>query len=158
MKPKNSVPVTRRLADEDSHAGRSRRGRGASTGIVLTPGHWVIVILTVIIVLVAIAIPLRNYFQQRGEIARLQTSIAAKEEQQREIAAEMDKYSNNAYKDELARNRFGVTKPGEQAYRINDPRMTVDDSVTSQASDLVVQYPWYEELWRSVTVPAQPEE
>ena len=104
------------------------------------------------------AIPLRNYFQQRGEIARLQTSIAAKEEQQREIAAEMDKYSNNAYKDELARNRFGVTKPGEQAYRINDPRMTADDSVTSQASDLVVQYPWYEELWRSVTVPAQPEE
>lgn len=165
MKPTRSVPVTRRLADEarrpagTTEAGRSRsRGSaGQGAGVKLTPGHWVIVILTVIIVLFAIAIPLKNYFQQRGEIARLETSIAAKEQRQRDIVAEIDKYSNDAYKDELARNRFGTTKPGELAYRINDPRMTDNNSLTSVAEDLIVEYPWYEELWRSVTVPADPE-
>ena len=162
MKPTRSVPVTRRLADEarqpmgTSGVGRAR-GRG-SAGVKLTPGHWVIVILTVIIVLIAIAIPLKNYFQQRGEIARLETSIAAKEQRQRDIATEIDKYSNDASRDELARNRFGTTKPGALAYRINDPRMTDDNSLTSVAEDLIVEYPWYEELWRSVTVPADPEE
>ena len=36
--------------------------------------------------------------------------------------------------------------------------MTDDNSLTSVAEDLIVEYPWYEELWRSVTVPADPEE
>lgn len=171
MKPSRSVPVTRRMVDETRQtAGRARtagtRGGGSAfggvrrrgAGVELTPGHWVVVILTVIIVLVAIAIPLKNYFQQRGEIARLETSIAAKEQRQKDIAAEIDKFSNDAYKDELARNRFGTTKPGELAYRINDPRMTDDNSLTSVAEDLIVEYPWYEDLWRSVTVPPDPDQ
>lgn len=114
----------------------------------------IIMIIVCAIILMAISIPLRNYFHQRSEITRLNSAISSKQEQKDKLAKELEKYHSKAYQEEQARQRFDVIRPGEKAYRIQDPAM---DNVR-KAEDLARQeqqsHPWYEVMWSSITEPA----
>lgn len=144
---RRSVPVSSRKAAAAAprKAGKPKVRLGAAEIGVL--------VLAAILILATIAAPLRNYFQQRTEIARLTESIAAKEEQKELLREEIERYGSDAYIAEQARQRLGVIGEGETAYRIVDPRMDVDSSVTSDDREVEEDRTWYEILWTSVSDP-----
>lgn len=115
-------------------------------------------ITVVLIVLVAIAVPLRNYYSGRAEIARLNESIAAKEQQKEQLEEELERFSDPDYAKQEARRRLGMIEPGETAWRIIDPRMQ-GSTITSETSDEIdPDTPWNQILWDSLReVPEEQE-
>ncbi|RNE48693.1 hypothetical protein C5L39_08610 [Corynebacterium alimapuense] len=107
-----------------------------------------------IIVLFTITVPLRNYFQGRSEITRLNETIASQQLEKERLLGEIEQYEDDSYLQEQARNRLGLIEPGETAFRIIDPRMDQNDTATTSQEELAAQRTWFEILWDSVaTVP-----
>lgn len=118
-----------------------------------------VLITVVLIVLVAIAVPLRNYYAGKAEIARLNESIAAKEEQKAKLEQDLERYSDPEYAKQEARRRLGMIEPGETAWRIIDPRMQGTTITSEHAEDPDADTPWNQVLWNSLReVPKQETE
>ncbi|MDO4686872.1 MAG: septum formation initiator family protein [Corynebacterium sp.] len=103
-----------------------------------------------IVVLVMIGMPLRNYFQQRSDIARVNASIAEKQAEQQALLKELEKYESEAFIKEQARVRLGVVEPGETAFRILSPELEAESSTGQAASEKAAEHSWYEILWESI--------
>ena len=81
-----------------------------------------LLIIVLIAVLVAVAAPLRNFYEGRNEIARAQANIEHLERRQADLEREIAKYEDPEYLNQVARRRLGVMEPGESAWRVIDPR------------------------------------
>ena len=146
--PKTVPVASRDRAQREQAEARKKRGRAkplilqqdlASTGILIA------VILTV---LIAIAVPLRNYYEGRSEIARAQASIEALQQRKDELEADIARHEDPVYVEQEARRRLGVLAEGETAWRIIDPRMTQNPAITSEeAPD---DREWHQFLWDSL--------
>ena len=146
--PKTVPVASRDRAQREQAEARKKQGRAkplilqqdlASTGILIA------VILTV---LIAIAVPLRNYYEGRSEIARAQASIEALQQRKDELEADIARYEDPVYVEQEARRRLGVLAEGETAWRIIDPRMTQNPAITSEeAPD---DREWHQFLWDSL--------
>ncbi|WP_245945769.1 septum formation initiator family protein [Corynebacterium senegalense] len=90
-----------------------------------------IVISVLLVVLVAVAVPLRNYYEGRSEIARLNASIQELEQRKADLEGDIAKYRDEDYVKQEARRRLGMMEPGETAWRVIDPRMTHSDTITT---------------------------
>lgn len=153
MNSKSRVPVKNRRSDAKLRAAKNTK-RPLKIGVV----ELIVLIAVLIIFLLTIALPLRNYFEQRNEIKEVSASIAQKQKHKDELLGELDRYKNKAYLDEQARNRLGVIAPGEVAFRIIDPTMTNDDTLTSTTTEDEKMGPWYEALWGAVATPAEAQQ
>ena len=148
--PKTVPVASRDRAQREQAEARKKRGRAkplilqqdlASTGILIA------VILTV---LIAIAVPLRNYYEGRSEIARAQASIEALQQRKDELEADIARYEDPVYVEQEARRRLGVLAEGETAWRIIDPRMQGSTITSEHAEDPDADAPWNEVLWNSL--------
>ncbi|MDK7180129.1 septum formation initiator family protein [Corynebacterium riegelii] len=146
--PKTVPVASRDRAQREQAEARKKRGRAkplilqqdlASTGILIA------VILTV---LIAIAVPLRNYYEGRSEIARAQTSIEALQQRKDELETDIARYEDPVYVEQEARRRLGVLAEGETAWRIIDPRMTQNPTITSEETP--DDREWHQFLWDSL--------
>lgn len=144
---RHTVPVVSR---DSAH--RPRR-RPRLPKVRLNTAEIAVLVVVTILILITIAVPLRNYYQGRSEIARLNESIAAKQREKEELLAEIDKYQDEAYIKEQARTRLGLIEPGETAFRIIDPRMDQEHTVTTSHEELEEERTWYVTLWDSVATP-----
>jgi len=108
-----------------------------------------------ILIIGTIWAPANNYFQGRSEIARLEESIVAKQEEKERLLDEIDRYEDEAFIREEARRRLGLIEPGETAFRVIDPGMEADGTVTTSAEELAAERTWYEILWESVVTPPE---
>ena len=134
---------------------------GAFTGGLLAAGFssYVAVPLLGLIVLLAIAAPLRNFYEGRAEIARAEESIARLEAQKQALESDIAMYEDDAFIRQEARRRLGVVEEGETVWRIIDPRMSAPDNITTAADDTPDDREWSEVLWDSLrAVPAAGEE
>ncbi|HZK31622.1 MAG TPA: septum formation initiator family protein [Corynebacterium sp.] len=150
-----------RLARRTTVPVSSRDARAQQPPARLTfqrPKLWVVAVIigVVLIVLLAIGMPLRNYYQGRTEIARLNESIAAQEAEKTQILEEIERYEDEAYIRQEARRRLGVIAPGETAYRIIDPRMDQDQLLSTPHGAAETLDPWYTMLWNSIAEPPAP--
>ncbi|WP_426718762.1 FtsB family cell division protein [Corynebacterium auriscanis] len=135
-------------------------GRMARSFVTLpqkvNPLATVISISLVIFLALSIATPLRNYFEQRAEIARLENTIQAQEQRKRELTDELNRYHNEDYIKEQARTRLGLIEPGESAFRIISPHIgssAPGDNPTDDAENNQGDREWYQKLWDSISVP-----
>ena len=101
QKPKKSrttVPVASRAADRKAARPSSPAlaGSGRSRDRLDMVGFGVLV-LVALLILAVIAVPLRNYYQGRTEIARLNESIIAKQDEKEFLLSEIEKYQSDAY-------------------------------------------------------------
>lgn len=148
---RNRVPVVNR---------RERPSR-LSTATKLSPRNLRIgvvelgaILLVSLIFLMTISMPVRNYFEQRNEIKETTAAIAQKQQRKEQLLGELNKYKSDAYVEEQARNRLGVIAPGEVAFRILDPAMQGENSVTSKQGTTAPQSkPWFDTLWGSIASP-----
>lgn len=153
-RPKTTVPVASREEAKQAQRGKKRQRRKGPFDQDLT--GWAILIVVLLAVLLTIAVPLRNYYEGRSEIARLNDSITALEQRKTDLEGDIAKYQDPEYVKQEARRRLGVMEPGETAWRILDPRMTKSENITSErAPD---ERSWTEVLWDSLREVPQAEQ
>ncbi|MCT1452600.1 septum formation initiator family protein [Corynebacterium sp. p3-SID1145] len=149
-----TVPVASR--DAERAARKQKRPR---TDMLKGDIVGVAVLITVVlVVLVAIAVPLRNYYTGKAEIARLNESIAAKQEEKAQLQEDLERYSDPEYAKQEARRRLSMVEPGETAWRIIDPRMEGSTITSEHAEDPNAGASWNEILWNSLREVPKEEE
>ena len=137
------VPVARRRTDASARG--PRPGAAIPRTAPFSAAQTLTLVIVLVLLLLGIALPLRS------DIAQTQSDIANKEKRKEELLAELDKYNSKAYVEEQARNRLNVVKEGETAFRIVDPAMDSDSSVTSAEGETQPESDaWYTTVWRSI--------
>ncbi|KKO83376.1 FtsB family cell division protein [Corynebacterium otitidis] len=120
----------------------------------LSAGEVLIFVLVFLVILLAVARPLTNYFEGRSEIARAEQAIEDKERHIEELESVLSDYESEVYVREQARKRLSVVGEGETAFRIIDPGM---DEAEGQGGEVAEEYrPWWQVLWDSIAEPAEP--
>ncbi|MBZ8176229.1 septum formation initiator family protein [Corynebacterium poyangense] len=164
LRGRSTVPVAsrdrarerERRSAEAAKQGKKRQRQKQRIGF--HPTVIAALVVVVIIMLLLVAKPLENYYQQRNEIARLQTSISAKQQEKAQLEEEIKRYDDPDYVREQARNRLGVIEQGETAFRVLDPRLQRESAGQISQREEESNRTWYSVLWDSVTEPATPEE
>ncbi|HVL51511.1 MAG TPA: septum formation initiator family protein, partial [Actinomycetota bacterium] len=60
--------------------------------------------------------PARQAFEQRREVAEVQAMVAALKERNAQLTGRLNRLSDVAYMEKLAREQLGVVRPGESSY------------------------------------------
>lgn len=154
-------PKTVPVASRDGERGAlSKAGTGAAKGIAFPKQDLrsvLILLAVVLLVLFAIAAPLRNYYEGRAEIARAQDSIANLEAQKQQLEEDIAMYENEEFTKQEARRRLGAVDEGETVWRIVDPRMTAGETITTGREDIVDGRGVPEVLWDSLREIPEPQ-
>ncbi len=144
-------------------SGGDRRGARAETVQQRLPRLFTVRALVMFVVLsiafVLVFPTLRQYLDQQVRLEQLRAEVAAAEQDNEDLQAELDRWSDPAYVEAQARERLAFVMPGERALRVADPEVVPDDTATDPAattpgtveSDDPTR-PWYAQLWDSVQV------
>ena len=146
----STVPVASRDRERAERAAQ-RRQRGKTIAFPKQDMASVVILIAVLIlVLLAIAAPLRNFYEGRAEIARANESIARLEAQKQALESDIAMYDDEAFLKQEARRRLGVMEEGETAWRIIDPRMTASEAITTGKDDIPDTRTWPVVMWDSL--------
>ena len=144
------VPVASR-DKENAERAAQKAARGRSRALPKQDMVGVVVLIAVVLlVLMAIAAPLRNFYEGRAEIARANESIARLEAQKQALEDDIAMYDDDAFLKQEARRRLGVMEEGETAWRIIDPRMTAPEAITTGKDDIPDTRTWPQVMWDSL--------
>lgn len=150
----------RMSAPADGRAGYS--GGGSSTVTAPTPAHSfngrLIALIVVATLILFLAAPTAKiYFDQRAQIGALEESIAAKEQEQQQLKQQEDRWGDDAYVEQQARERMFYVMPGERAYLVLGAEQTGRQAAESSAEQVEAGKPaWADGLWQSVVDSAFP--
>lgn len=120
-----------------------------------------LVLLVVITMAFIMVFPtLRSYLDQQVRLQALRADVAATEQMNTELQAELDRWSDPAYVEAQARERLAFVMPGERALRVADPETVPEVASTAGAgggglSTSGPELPWYTQIWDSVQVAGQ---
>ena len=144
------VPVASRDRENAERAAQ-KAARGRSRALPKQDMVGVVVLIAVVLlVLMAIAAPLRNYYEGRAEIARANESITQLQAQKDALEHDIAMYDDEAFIKQEARRRLGVMEEGETAWRIIDPRMSAPENITTGKDDIPDTRSWPEVMWDSL--------
>jgi cell division protein FtsL len=117
-----------------------------------------LVLLIVLAVAFILVFPtLRQYLNQQVQLQQSRAEVAAAQQRNEDLQAELDRWSDPAYVEAQARERLAFVMPGEQALRVADPETVPEQSSSADASDGPAveadpTRPWYAQIWDSVQV------
>lgn len=117
-----------------------------------------LVMLIVVAVAFILVFPtMRSYLNQQVQLQQLRADVAAAEQQNEDLQAELDRWSDPAYVEAQARERLAFVMPGEQALRVADPEIVPEQTADTDATDGPAvasdpTRPWYAQIWDSVQV------
>jgi cell division protein FtsB len=102
---------------------------------------------------------LRQYLDQQVALEQLRAEVAQAEQQNEDLEAELDRWSDPAYVEAQARERLAFVMPGERALRVADPEVVPDETADDAAATTPTPVepddptrPWYAQIWDSVQV------
>jgi cell division protein FtsB len=80
---------------------------------------WVVVVGAVAAAVLFLGLfPTRQYLDQRREIESMRAEVGATEDEVEALETRIADLADPATVERLARERFGVVRPGEEAYRV----------------------------------------
>lgn len=124
----------------------------------LTTGRLTVVVIIGAALLLTLALPLREFLNQRSTIAALEASTQAQRERVDALQQEADKWSDESYVIEQTRERFHLQRPGETGYVVTDPPVAPAPK-EPQVLDQLDNSAWYERAMRAVQrAQQQPDE
>jgi len=102
---------------------------------------------------------LRQYLDQQVQLEQLRAEVARAEQDNDDLQAELDRWSDPAYVEAQARERLAFVMPGERALRVADPEIVPQapagdgqaPTATTSADEDPTR-PWYAQVWDSVQV------
>ena len=102
----------------------------------------------------SVAFPLRNYLQQRTELAAAVSTQQALEEQRDELQARKSALSDPDYIAAEARRRLQYVTPGDTVFVVHSPVLA--DDAQAAATAAVSDQPWYSNLWATLSESGTP--
>lgn len=128
----------------------------------INPLIILVALLSFVLLGSSLAQPLRNYFDQRSELAATYANIQVQRAEKQRLEEQLKRYEDEDYVREQARMRLGAIEPGEAAYRLMDPLIPQQNLGTDKAEaendSVTPSVPWYTQLWDSVVLlPQLPE-
>jgi cell division protein FtsB len=115
----------------------------------LSTGRIAVLVLVVVTLVVSAALPVKEFFAQRGEIAELAAANAAAAERVDELAEQRRRLDDPAHVAAEARRRLHFVMPGETAYIVIPPEPAAEQ-------DPAQDVPWFSQLWDSVGAADRP--
>jgi len=114
-------------------------------------GRAFVVLISLGVVVVTLALPVREWFAQRAQLAALQDENSARMSRVTDLQHELVRLKDRAYVTALVRDRLHYVLPGEVGYVVLDPQSapssaTVQSALAAQGPSA----PWYSTLWGSV--------
>ncbi len=106
-------------------------------------------------VALSVAFPLRNYLQQRVELADAVVAQQSLEQQRDELQAQKNALQDSSYVAAEARRRLQYVTPGETVFVVHAPDLGADGAGPQTASAASDQ-PWYSSLWDTLAEPGTP--
>ena len=104
-------------------------------------------------VALSVAFPLRNYLEQRADLAAAVASQQDLEQQRAELQARKDALLDNDYVAAEARRRLQFVTPGDTVFLVHAPALV--DSGDGSSSVPASNEPWYGGLWDTLTEEQQ---
>lgn len=124
----------------------------------LTTGRLTVVIIIAAALLLTLALPLREFLNQRSTIAELEATTAAQRERVEALQREADKWAEDDYAVTQARERLNLQYPGETGYVVTDPPESAPEA-QPLALEVTDNSAWYERALRGLQrAQEQPDE
>jgi len=101
----------------------------------------------------SVAFPLRNYLEQRADLAAAVSAQQDLEQQRAELQARKDALLDNDYVAAEARRRLQYVTPGDTVFVVHAPPLP--DAGNSSGSTPAPNGPWYGDLWDTLTEEGQ---
>jgi cell division protein FtsB len=112
---------------------------------------WVFVSSLVVVgLLFTLVNPVGTYLDQRREIAAERGRSAVLDEQTRALQARADQLKTDTEVERLAREQYGLVKPGEEAYGILPSPTTAPPAAPAPAP--AAHRAWWQRAWRAVQI------
>jgi len=110
-----------------------------------------VILLTVLALLVAtLAMPIREYLQQRATINALHEQYSAGQARVAALQAQQRRWNDPSYLQAQARERLHYVFPGEIGYVVLSPKAIKQARSTQVPTAPAPMTPWYDALWSSV--------
>ena len=114
---------------------------------------WILAVLLLgaLALTVSGILPFRQLISQQNQIERSQAQLTALTDENDALAEDIAMLGTDAEIERLAREQYGLVRPGEVAYVVVTPD---EPPVVETPSDPVVrsdQRPWWERVWNFIT-------
>jgi cell division protein FtsB len=119
-----------------------------------------VLVLVVCVLMVSYASSFRAYLEQRHQLRQLDAQIAQSYADIQSLRREQRRWADPAYKQQMAREKFGFVMPGEKAFTVIDengrPLGHTDSLSDPRVSTDGGRPPWYDAAWSSVLLAGNP--
>lgn len=116
-------------------------------------GRSVVLLLVLVALVTTLAMPVREYLQQRATINALREQVARDSVSVGALQRTRDQWRDPSYVETQARQRLHFVYPGEIGYVVLSPRDVQQaraDGGGTPAPAPTTEQPWYATLWNSV--------
>lgn len=123
----------------------------------LTVGRLTVVIIIGAALLLTLALPLREFLNQRNTIAGLEAKTTEQTDRVAQLEDQAENWQDDDYVQSQARERLRYQFPGETGYVVTDPP---PEAVATDERQWTAETPgsWYERAWSQVQQAQQPAE
>ncbi len=102
----------------------------------------------------SVAFPLRNYLEQRAELAAAVSAQQDLEQREAELQAQKAALQDPEYIATEARRRLQYVTPGDTVFVVHSP--STGDEVEVPTAEPPDDNPWYEDLWQTLSADGAP--
>lgn len=147
-RPEPRTPrVVRKRDREQQDATRPER-----TIFGLSTARAVILAVVVCALALTLAVPLRTYFTQRSDAARVEAERVQLEQELADLHTQRGQQQDPAFIKAEARERLRLVMPGETPYQVQLPGAYEADQARRNAPP-PHEGPWYSDLWHTISEP-----
>jgi cell division protein FtsB len=114
-----------------------------------------ILVLAVASVMVAVALPLKIWLGQRGDIASLTAQTRQTEAKIGQLSAQHKRWQNPGFIEGQARDRLHYVLPGQKTYIVLGRGHGSKGAAASRQA-VATTGPWYSQFWQSVQTAGAP--
>ncbi|MCW2817329.1 MAG: septum formation initiator family protein [Marmoricola sp.] len=143
---------------------RSGSGRTSTTAGRPRPrftNRMAVLVVVAVLLVVSYASSMRAYLQQRSHISDLNAQIARSEKDIAALEKEKGRWSDKAYIEAQARQRFGWVLPGETSYQVvgRDGKPLSTSGTLPDPSSVAkpLRDPWWQRVYGTVQTADHPE-
>jgi len=113
-------------------------------------GRAVVLLLVLAVLVMTLAFPLREFVQQRSQIAALEQELAARQNRVDSLRTQAQRWNDPDFIEAQARQRLHYVYPGETGYVVLSPKDVQEARQPVIRVATKVYDPWYRTLWSSV--------
>jgi cell division protein FtsB len=110
----------------------------------------VVLVLVLAALVTTLAMPLREYLQQRSALGALQQQLQSGQARVESLRNQVQQWQDPAYIEAQARSRLHYVYPGEIGYVVLTPKDVAAAREPATQATVKPATPWYDALWSSV--------